>query len=156
MPRVCSQCGAQMPDISSFCAACGNPIGETKLPQGATLPGTTLKDNLIGAAAYITFIPAVILLLVEPYNKNRFIRFHSFQSVFLTVAAVAAGILLRLVFAVLSFIPVLGHFVVLLTVMVAVLGWAILWMVLLVKAVQGEIFILPFIGDWAQKQSNLP
>jgi uncharacterized membrane protein len=144
-----------MPDISSFCAACGNPIGETQLRPDRTPSATTSKDNLIGAAAYLTFIPALILLLVEPYNKNRFIRFHPFQSIFLTLAAIVAWIALKLAFAVLSFIPVLGHFVVLLIVMLAVLGGLILWVVLLVKALQGEVFKLPYLGDLAQKQANL-
>lgn len=151
MPRVCSHCGAQMPDVSSFCAACGSPIGEAAPPLGTT---GGLKDNIAGAIAYLTCIPAIAFLLVEPYKRNRFIRFHSFQSIFLTLAGILAWILLKVVFALLSFIPFLGHFVVLLIIMVTFLGWLILWMVLLVKALQGEIFKLPMIGDLAQQKAN--
>jgi uncharacterized membrane protein len=32
-----------------------------------------------------------------------------------------------------------------------VLGWVILWLVLLVKALQGETFRLPWIGNLAEK-----
>ena len=32
--------------------------------------------------AYFTIIPAIIFLLIEPYNRNRFVRFHSFQCLF--------------------------------------------------------------------------
>jgi len=32
--------------------------------------------------AYITIIPAIIFLVMEPYNKNKFVRFHAFQSLF--------------------------------------------------------------------------
>jgi hypothetical protein len=31
-------------------------------------------------------LPAIFFLLLEPYNKNRFVRFHSFQCIFLNVA----------------------------------------------------------------------
>jgi uncharacterized membrane protein len=139
-----------MPDIASFCAACGSAVAETTL-----FPGPTRKDGLLGALAYLTFLPALVLLLVEPHKRNRFIRFHSFQSIFLTIAAVAAGAALRLVFVALSVIPVLGHFVMLIIVMLASLGCPILWVVLLVKALQGEVFKLPYVGDLAQKQANL-
>ena len=38
-----------------------------------------LSDNAAGALAYVTFIPAIIFLIVEPYNKNSYIKFHSWQ-----------------------------------------------------------------------------
>jgi len=38
---------------------------------------------------YVTIIPAIVFLLIAPYNKSRFVRFHSFQCIFLTVAWVA-------------------------------------------------------------------
>ena len=45
-----------------------------------------LSDNAAGALAYVTIIPAIIFLIVEPYNKNSYIRFHSWQSIFLGIA----------------------------------------------------------------------
>ena len=36
-------------------------------PQAAQ---TGLSDNTAGALAYITIIPAIIFLVMEPYNKN--------------------------------------------------------------------------------------
>ncbi len=44
--------------------------------------------------AYVTIIPAIIFLVLEPYNKNRFIRFHSFQSIFFCVALIALSVAL--------------------------------------------------------------
>ena len=32
---------------------------------------------------YVTLIPAIIFLVVAPYNQNRLIRFHAWQSIFL-------------------------------------------------------------------------
>ena len=47
--------------------------------------------------AYFTFIPAVILLFVEPHNKNRYIRFHALQCILLSAGlAVLLGISLLL------------------------------------------------------------
>jgi uncharacterized membrane protein len=109
------------------------------------------KDNLLAAFAYITFIPAVILVLIEPFKRNRFIRFHSFQSIFLTVATIVIAFALRILYSVLALIPVVGYLMAWLALAVAVLGWGILWLVLLVKALQGQTFRLPLIGSLAEK-----
>ncbi|MBZ5599990.1 MAG: hypothetical protein LAN83_16880 [Acidobacteriia bacterium] len=103
--------------------------------------------------AYVTVIPAVIFLLVEPYKKNRFIRFHSFQCIFLTVAALVVGVALRLLAATLLLLPE-GLFLVVLFAILAVLGCLLLWLLLLLKALQGEFFKLPWIGHLAEKQAN--
>ena len=49
-------------------------------PQGGATQSAApsgLSDTAAGALAYVTIIPAIIFLLVEPYNKNSFVRFHS-------------------------------------------------------------------------------
>ncbi len=140
-----------MPDVSSFCPACGEPVPAAK-PASVATGG--LSDHILGALAYLTFVPAIIFLLVEPFKRNRFIRFHSFQCIFLWAAGLLLGIALKLIFLVLRLIPLLGQLVVLLTYMILSLGCVILVIVLLVKAVQGEMFKLPFIGDQAEKQAN--
>ncbi len=48
-----------------------------------------LSDNAAGAIAYLTFIPAVCFLIMEPYNKNSYIRFHAWQSIMLFIVVVA-------------------------------------------------------------------
>ena len=92
-----------------------------------------------------------MFVLIEPFKRNRFVRFHSFQSIFLTVATILIAIAMRILYAVLAFIPVLGYLMAWLAVTVAVLGWVILWLVLIVKALQGETFHLPWIGTLAEK-----
>jgi uncharacterized membrane protein len=119
-------------------------------PPAARKPGQ-LKDNLIAALAYITFIPAVVFVLVEPFKRNRFIRFHSIQSILLAVATILIAIAMRILYSVLALIPVLGYLLAWLAMAVGALGWVILWLVLLVKAVQGETFRLPLIGNLAEK-----
>jgi len=145
----CPRCGIQMPDNTAFCPGCG---WNTAQPVLGTTGG--IRDNIAAALAYLTFIPAIVFLVVEPFKKNRFIRFHSFQSIFLTLAAVAGGLVLKLVFLVLSLIPLLGHLLLLLISVIVFLGCVILWLVLVVKALQGEMFRLPLIGELAQRQAS--
>jgi len=112
-----------------------------------------LPETVAGALAYFTLIPAILFLLVEPYNKNRFVRFHSFQCLGLWLLAVVVGALLRIAGFVLFFIPVLGHLLVWLMSMVVSLAFFVVWVVLVVKALQGEMFKLPVLGDFAERQS---
>ncbi len=114
-----------------------------------------LNDKLVGVIAYFTFIPPVVLLLIEPFKNNRFIRFHAFQSIFLTIAALALWLALRLAFVVFALIPVIGHLLTLLFAMIFTLGLFVLWILLLVKVLQGEKFKLPLIGDLAERQTDL-
>jgi len=122
-------------------------------PVSTSAPGISgrSKDNLTAALAYVTFIPALVFVLVAPFKRNRFVRFHSFQSIFLAVVTIVAAIVVRILYSILALIPVLGYLLAWLASAVALLGWAILWLVLLIKALQGETFRLPFIGSLAEK-----
>ena len=111
-------------------------------------------ESVAGALAYVTFIPAVIFLLLDPYKKNRFVRFHSFQSIFLWVAGFLLGVAFKFVGLVLLIIPVLGHLLLWLISMVVALAAVVIWLVLLVKALQGEAFKLPIIGELAERQAG--
>ena len=117
----------------------------------ASIPVGQPKDNLLGALAYVTFIPAVVFVLIEPFKRNRFVRFHSFQSIFLTVATIALAIALRILYFVLTLIPAIGFLLAWLVSALALLGLVILWLVLVVKALQGATFKLPVIGDLAER-----
>ena len=97
--------------------------------------------------AYFTIIPAIIFLLIEPYNRNRFVRFHSFQCLF----TCGALIVLHVVLSVFSYIiPVLMFGI------WGLLGLAelALWILLVVKAYQHQMFKLPIVGDMAEKQAG--
>jgi uncharacterized membrane protein len=109
-----------------------------------------LGDNIAGMLAYCTMIPAIIFLVREPFNKNNFIRFHSFQSLFLWVSVVASWIAVAIVLSILSMMPFLGRFLWLIVSPILSVFWFIVWVVLIVKALQGEKFKLPVIGDWAE------
>ena len=107
-------------------------------------------ENIAGAVAYITLVPAIVFLVLDPYSKNRFLRFHSFQCVLLWATLLVMGIAVKLVGLVLLVIPVLGHLLVALLWMVLGLGAVIVWLVLITKSLQGEAFKIPILGEVAE------
>ena len=138
----CTGCGKEIPAGSAACPSCGQ-AGAGGAVSAPVASSGGLTDNVAGALAYVTFIPAIIFLVMEPYNKNKFIRFHAFQCLFFTLACFVLGILLM-------FIPILGAIVGLLL----WLGEIGLWIILVLKAYQGQKFKLPVIGDLAEQQAN--
>jgi uncharacterized membrane protein len=140
----CNQCGAQIADGTTTCAACsGRPV------VAVATTGAGLADNVAGMLAYFTIIPAIVFLVLEPYNRSRFVRFHAWQCVFFNLAWWIVWIGLRIV----VHLPFLG-FLTLLVWPVVMLGGFILWIVLVLKANQGQMFKLPVIGDLAEKQAG--
>jgi uncharacterized membrane protein len=115
-------------------------------------PQTGLSDNAAGGLAYFTFIPAIIFLLVAPYNQKSSIRFHAWQSILLTVAAVVIDIVLAVVLGVGLF--VLGLLFYGLLWRLIELCWFAIWLVCVINAFQGKRFKLPILGDYAEKLAN--
>jgi len=113
-------------------------------------------ENIAGAVAYITFLPAITFLVLPPYNTNRFVRFHSFQCLFLWATIFIIGITVKLLGYVLLIIPVLGRLLVVLLSMVIGLAAVVVWLVLIVKAAQGEAFRLPVLGEFAEQLASPP
>ena len=60
----------------------------------ASAAASGMTDNVAGMLAYVTFIPAIIFLVTPPYNQSRFVRFHSYQSIFFCVAVFAIQVIL--------------------------------------------------------------
>jgi uncharacterized membrane protein len=150
MPILCPDCAAEMPDDAAFCPGCGRAMRPPERARG-TVGG--LPETFAGALAYCLVVPAIVFLLVQPYSKNRFVRFHSFQSLGLCLLGVVIGAALRISGVLLAFIPVVGHLLVALFTMLVSLAFLVVWVVLVVKALQGETFKLPLVGDFAEKQA---
>jgi uncharacterized membrane protein len=149
----CNMCGAQIADGTTTCAACAGRVPAASAAV-ATAPATGMADNVAGMLAYITIIPAIIFLIVEPYNRNRFVRFHAWQNIFLHLAAIVLWIALMILTVAASVVPIVGHLIVMLLGLVVWVGFFVIWIVLLIKANQGQMYKLPFIGDLAEKQAN--
>jgi uncharacterized membrane protein len=150
MPILCPDCAAAMPDEASFCPACGRDMQPPARVRG-TVGG--LPERLAGALCYF-ILPSIVFLLVPPYKRNRFLRFHSFQCIGMALALVVFIAILRICGVLLFFIPVLGPLLVSLVSMVVTLAFVMIWIVLVVKALQGEMYRLPLIGEFAAQQSS--
>jgi uncharacterized membrane protein len=142
----CNMCGTQIADGTTTCAACS---GRAASAPVATAGTQGMTDNVAGMLAYITIIPAIIFLVLEPYNKNRFIRFHSWQCLFFA----GALFVLHLGLSIFTLVPFLALITFPLHLLISVGGF-IVWIILLLKANQGLMYKLPVIGDMAEKQAN--
>jgi uncharacterized membrane protein len=120
--------------------------------SGLTDNVSGLSDNAAGAIAYLTFIPAVIFLIVEPFNKSAFVRFHSWQCILLSVVAFVINIALSILMGIAM--VMLPFFVVRLLWPVIELAWFLVWLLCVVNAYNGKMFKLPIIGNFAAKQSG--
>jgi uncharacterized membrane protein len=107
---------------------------------------TGLEPNIAGLLCYVLgWVTGIIFLLLE--KRNRFVRFHAIQSIatfgLLTAVSIALSIL--------AVIPFLGVIFSVVDWLIGILGF-ILWIVLMVKAYQGQMFKLPWAGDLAKRQ----
>jgi uncharacterized membrane protein len=161
----CPVCHNEVSSQSAFCTSCGAPMA-AGVPGGAAAPppptyavqpvpvaGDGLSDTAAAALAYVTIIPAIIFLAIEPYNKKPFVKFHCFQSIGLCVAWFAIWIVITVLHMALHFIPLIGILFFFVDLVVG-LGVFVLWLIAIVKASKGEWYKLPIIGDFALKQAN--
>jgi uncharacterized membrane protein len=104
-----------------------------------------LEKNISAMLSYILgWVSGLVIILIE--KEDDFVRFHAMQSILtfgaLTILSVAFGSMLMFVGAIGALIRIAG---------------VALWILLMVKAYQGEKYKLPVIGDlaeqWAKKFS---
>jgi uncharacterized membrane protein len=131
-----------------FCANCGTEVGSgagsSAAPRAASPGAAGLTENMAAALTYaLGAITGILFLLWAPYSQNRTIRFHAFQSIFLTVAYWVLSFVL--------FIVLPWRFAFSLMRLVQI-GAFILWLLLMWKAYNNDKLVLPVIGDFAQKQ----
>jgi uncharacterized membrane protein len=102
-------------------------------------------ERAVAAGSYFTLVPAAVFLVLPQYRTNRFVRFHAWQSLLLwalflvltAVALVLSNVAAAIIFLVLGIIVSLAMF--------------FLWLVLTLKAWQGERFSLPLFGNLATR-----
>jgi len=156
-----------MPDVAEFCPSCGRPVKEGNFfaPEESStgsanlnsepaqspsivLPPVEWQDRVSGAVAYLTFIPAIAFLFLKQYKGRKFVRFHAFQSVFFWSAVV--------IFALLGVLASMFGWLFgwLLTGTLIGLALFLTWVLLSIKALQGEWFGLPWVGAVAEEQAG--
>jgi len=145
----CQNCGSAVD--GRFCAKCGAPVAAVSgaPPGSSTIPpsgssASGLSDNLAGALAYIPIL-GIIFLLVEPYNRNKTVRFHAFQGLFLLGVSIVVHIgmsaVVALMWGMLFIMPLIN------------LAFVGLWLYLMYQTYQGRKIALPIIGPLAEKQA---
>jgi uncharacterized membrane protein len=94
--------------------------------------------NVIAAASYMVgFVTGIVVLFAE--KENRFVRFHAMQSTIFFGVVVLLDVLLQV-------IPLLGF---LLVIFLVIPASAVVWLLMMYKAYQGEEYKLPIVGQWA-------
>jgi uncharacterized membrane protein len=126
-------------------------MGAAVPPPGAT-PGAAaagMTDNAASALCYVLgLITGILFLVLAPYNQNKTIRFHAFQSIFMSVACIVFSMVFNMIifsglhmFSLLFLSPLIS------------LAFFVLWIYMIITAYQGKTVVLPVIGPIAQKQA---
>ena len=153
----CANCGAAVE--GRFCAKCGTPAGAPAPSAGGPTPATSLSsagaagltDNMAGALCYLgLLITGILFLVLEPYSRNRAVRFHALQAIFLNVAWILLWFVVNVVFGVMHLAGLaFGLFLS----PVLWLGFVALWIYMIVSTYQGKTIVLPVIGPLARQQA---
>jgi uncharacterized membrane protein len=122
--------------------------------KGATVSANNpsrISDNGLAALSYITFIPAILFLILPRYNRSAYVRFHAWQSLLLNVVA----FLLSFLVTYLIMPYMLAEASIFLAIVRIIWGvWLGVWVVWAVAALNGKKLMLPVIGKLADKEAN--
>jgi uncharacterized membrane protein len=119
------------------------------MPDAETPTG--LSDNAVAAISYITIIPAIAFLVLEPYKRSAFVRFHAWQSIFLFLAAFLVSFIVDIALGMMMFF---SPFLVLAISRIIWLCWVLLWILCVINALNNKRFKLPIIGALADRQAG--
>jgi uncharacterized membrane protein len=139
----CSQCGNRAGDRDAYCGRCGarQPMG----PPPAADPLSQISPRTASICCYIPglgWIASIIVLASQRFRKDRVVRFHAFQGLYLFVAWLLDGWVLRPMSQMVPHMPIHAFVELLL------LGLSIF---MIVKAAHDEAYSLPLFGELAQR-----
>ena len=148
---TCPKCGAS--SEGRFCAACGAAI-DPEAPTSAPPVAMSMPENVASALCYVLgFITGILFLILEPFNRNKTVRFHAFQSILFCVAVTCVWIAFAILTTMLAAVPFLGWLMAAVLSVCLSLVIFVGWLLLMWKAYNGEKFVLPVIGPMAEKQA---
>jgi uncharacterized membrane protein len=99
---------------------------------------TGLDENVAGFFCYLfVFITGIVFLVVE--KKSSFVKFHAKQSTITFLGLFVISLIL-------GWIPVIGTLI-----LIFIL---VLWLILMIKAIQGKRYSLPIVGKIAEGKSK--
>jgi uncharacterized membrane protein len=153
----CPSCGKPLSEGAANCGYCGAAVRASAAATVVAPQSAGMSVNAAGALAYLAgFITGIIFLVVDPYKRDPFVRFHAFQSIFFNIAWIGFWILWMILGMVLSAVTKgLFFFIQMPIDLIIMLGGLCLWAFLMYSAYQGKRFRLPVIGALAAKQAGL-
>jgi uncharacterized membrane protein len=109
--------------------------------EGKEQSSTGLDENVAGFLCYLLgFITGIVFLVVE--KKSRFVKFHAMQSTITFLSLFVISLIL-------GFIPIIA----LLVFPIWILS-LVLWLLLMIKALQGKRYSLPIVGKMAAEKKS--
>jgi uncharacterized membrane protein len=142
----CSQCGNSVNDRDFYCARCGarQPVIPPPPPAPDWPAGISPRT-----AAILCYIPvvgwifAIIVLAADKFRRDRGLRFHAFQGLYLFVAWLIVNEVIS------PMLHPLTHFFHIGGILHALILF--LWIFMIIKASQDEMYSLPVIGELAER-----
>lgn len=159
MPH-CTKCGAVVPETAGFCGNCGAPqeAAQAAAPAaGAASPNAQatvstqpgMAENVAGTLCYVLgWISGLIFFFID---KRPFVRFHAAQSIVVFGALHILTIIIGMIFGMSLFVGGVTGFSVggALYYLLGLVEF-VLWIVLMIKAYQGQKFRVPIAADVAE------
>lgn len=117
--------------------------------HGANKTDSGLNENIAGALCYLAgFITGIIFLFIE--NENKFVRFHAWQSIFVSITFAILSVLIIIFDVVLAVIPIIGWIISLFLSFIFGLFIIVAWIYLMFQAYQGKKTVVPLAGSFAE------
>jgi len=107
-----------------------------------------LSENIEGALCYsFGFVTGIIFLFLE--DDNKFVKFHAIQSTIVFLP-------LFIIYVAITFFPMVGMIMNMMSwpIIIPIFSFIIVifWLFMMYKAFIGEIYKLPIVGDFAERQ----
>jgi uncharacterized membrane protein len=115
-----------------------NPSETPPPPPPLGTPGVVTEDRTVAVLAYITIIGFIIAIVIHSSKKTALGAFHLRQCLGLIVT----GLVTWVACIILAFIPILGW----LAIIVAWIGFFVMWLMGLIAAASGQQKPMPILG----------
>ena len=148
MPYCC-KCGTQVGDHDIFCGKCGTRQCASAGPSADFLAG--IPPHIASMLCYIPvvgWIPCVVVLASERYRQDRLARFHAFQGLYLFVAWLIVDYVLSPMFGHMPFPLFFFHSGTFNLLKLAIFA---VWIFMIVKTSQHQVYKLPVLGELAER-----
>ena len=155
MPH-CTKCGAAMADNGSFCPVCGASQAAAPVVHENPAPvsgGSTEPQMAENTAALLSYVLGWVTGLIFYFiDKRPYVRFHAAQSIVVFGGLNVITILLGMVFGMSLMAGGMAGFSMGFAIYRIVdLAAFVLWILLMIKAYQGQRFRVPIAADLADK-----